>query len=132
MRKILFMAMACLSLVFTGCDKDNKGDEPTVPINADVRYEASVADPINYKIQVGYMDGTGAALKQEVVESPFKFNLKAQYGTFCYISVIPVQRITGIGDDTKVTAKMFINNKLHEEKSDDFSAIIQYMFGQND
>ena len=132
MRKVLFMAMACLSLVFTGCDKDNKGDEPTVPTNADVRYEASVADPVNYKIQVGYMDGTGAALKQEVVESPFKFDFKAQYGTYCYISVIPVQRVTGIGENTKVTAKMFINNKLHEETSDDFSAIIQYTFGQND
>lgn len=129
MRKFLFMMVASLSLVFAGCNKDSGSDEPTVT-NADVRYEASVADPVNYKIQVGYMDENGSPLKQVVVESPFSYEMKAKHGTYCYISVVPVQRIIGVGDDTKVSCKMYIDGKLHEEQTGDFSAIIQYMFGQ--
>jgi hypothetical protein len=126
---IEFMTMACLCLVFYSCNKDSDSEESTVT-DADVRYEASVADPVNYKIQVGYMDENGSPLKQIVVESPFLYEMKAKHGTYCYISVMPIQKVIGVGSDTKVNCKMYIDSKLHKEQTGDFSAIIQYIYGQ--
>lgn len=131
MKKIIIFMMACLSLTFAGCNKENEGENENTNKEGAVRYEASVSDPVNYKIQVGYMDKEGGDLKQEIVESPFKYELQAKHGTYLYISVKPVPRVIGVGGEKKVSCKMYIENKLHKEDSGENAALVQYLFGQD-
>lgn len=126
-----FLFVVSLCFFFVACDKDNNGDEPENPDTGyKVVYEASVSDPVNYKIRVAYMGKNDTKLKEEVVESPFSYEMKdLKKGAYLYISTQGVPRNVLVSPDKNLTCRIIINDKLHEEANDGFSAIIQYVLG---
>lgn len=142
MKKYLFMAMACLSLVFSGCSDDKKESEnPTA--KGKVRYEASVSDPENFKIKVSYTVGIDASsnipdandLTVVIVESPFTFEQEAKHGTYLWLSVSPVPKsdeLENLQKPKSVEAKMYVNGKPFKTHSGENYALVQYVFGQDD
>lgn len=130
--KVVLFVSTCLCLFFVGCDKNNNQEEenPDNVINATVRYEASVADKVNYKIRVAYIDENTTTLKEDIVESPWSYEMKGRKtGAYLYISTMAIPRNDLITPETTVTSKIYINGKLHDESTGDFSAIVQYILG---
>jgi hypothetical protein len=126
----LFIGILSVSFVSCGKDDDPADDNNGNAINSTVRYEASVSDAVNYKLRVAYVDETGAPLKEEIVESPWSYEMKnLKKGAYLYISTIAVPRNDLITPDKVVTSKIYIGGKLHEEKTGEFSAIVQYILG---
>lgn len=141
MKKYLFMAVACLSLVFSSCGDDNKESENTTA-KGKVQYEASVSDPENFKIKVSYTVGVDVSsniedtnyLTEVIVESPFTFEQEAKYGTYLWISVSPVPKsdeLENLQKPKSVEAKMYMNGKLFKTHSGENYALVQYVFGQD-
>jgi len=136
----LFLFVGLLGVCVVSCDSDDPTD-PDNPdnINSTVRYEASVADVVNYKLRVMYMeeyDGAYSAesakahLKEVIVESPFSYEMKnRKKGAYLYISVFAVPRNDLVTPETTVTSRILIDGKLHEEKKAEVSAIIQHILG---
>lgn len=56
MKKYLSLAMIGLSLMLSGCSKDDNNDPDTPPTGdiGKVRYEATVSDPENFKLLIHY------------------------------------------------------------------------------
>lgn len=141
MKKYLFMALACLSLVFSSCGDDNKESEnPTA--KGKVRYEASVSDPENFKIKVSYTVGVDASsnipdandLTVVIVESPFTFEQEAKYGTYLWVSVSPVPKsdeLDNLQKPKSVEAKMYMDGKLFKTHDGENYALVQHIFGQD-
>ena len=59
MKKYLSLAMIGLSLMLSGCSKDDNNDPDTPPTGdiGKVRYEATVSDPENFKLLIHYTVG---------------------------------------------------------------------------
>ena len=141
MKKYLFMALACLSLVFSSCGDDSKEpDSPT--LEGKVRYEASVSDPTNFKIKVSYTVGVSASsnipdasdLTVVIVESPFTIEQDAKFGTYLWLSVSPVAKsdeLENLQKPKSVEAKMYMDDKLFKTHSGENYALVQYVFGQD-
>ena len=135
--KSLLFLLLCISVCFVGCDKNddpiNNDDDNTdvnFNINATIRYEASVSDVINYKIRVAYLDENGSPLKADTVESPWQYKMEnIKVGALLYISCMPVPRNDLITPDKVVSSKLFIDNKLHEEDTGEYAAIVGYVLG---
>lgn len=82
MKKYLSLVMIGLSLMLSGCNKDDNNDPNTPPTGdtGKVRYEATVSDPENFKLLIHYTVGVDIsseapeeAAKEIIVESPFTF-----------------------------------------------------------
>jgi len=129
MKKYLSLLLACLSLVFIGCSDKDEPDAATT--TAKIRYEATVADPTNFKIQVGYIEENSTTLKQVVVESPFKYQLSAKTGTLIYLSVSPVARVETYVGSTTVKGIVYVDDKLFKEDSNALFSAIGFTFGVN-
>lgn len=80
MKKYLSLVMIGLSLMLSGCNKDDNNDPNTPPTGdtGKVRYEATVSDPENFKLLIHYTVGVDIsseapeeAAKEIIVESPF-------------------------------------------------------------
>lgn len=56
MKKYLSLVMIGLSLMLSGCNKDDNNDPDTPPTGdtGKVRYEATVSDPENFKLLIHY------------------------------------------------------------------------------
>lgn len=56
MKKYLSLVMIGLSLMLSGCNKDDNNDPNTPPTGdtGKVRYEATVSDPENFKLLIHY------------------------------------------------------------------------------
>lgn len=85
MKKYLSLVMIGLSLMLSGCNKDDNNDPDTPPTGdtGKVRYEATVSDPENFKLLIHYTVGVDIsseapeeAAKETIVESPFTFEQK--------------------------------------------------------
>lgn len=145
MKKYLFAVVACLSLFLVGCSKDNSGSELPGKTGK-VRYEATVSDPENYKVRILYTTGLDVSTnlpstnvedlaKEIIVESPFTFEQEAKYGTYLWLSAMPVPKNEDIETQDKpksVEVKMFIDGKLFKTNSGENYALVQYVFGQDD
>lgn len=129
MKKYLSLLLACLSLVFIGCSDKDEPDAATT--TAKIRYEATVADPTNFKIQVGYIEENSTTLKQVVVESPFKYQLSAKTGTLIYLSVTPVSRVSNYVGSTTVKGTIYIDNSLFKTDSDETFSSLGFTYGVN-
>lgn len=120
-------------IALTQCN--NGGDEPEPKDGGKVRYEATIDDPSNFKIQVNFMDNEGAPLKDTIVDTledgPFKLEFDADYGTYLYASVQPVARIEDFDGATTVSCKMYLDNSLLKQDSDDVFAVVEYVLGQD-
>ena len=59
MKKYLSLVMIGLSLMLSGCNKDDNNDPNTPPTGdtGKVRYEATVSDPENFKLLIHYTVG---------------------------------------------------------------------------
>ncbi len=59
MKKYLSLVMIGLSLMLSGCNKDDNNDPDTPPTGdtGKVRYEATVSDPENFKLLIHYTVG---------------------------------------------------------------------------
>lgn len=143
MKKFLSLVMIGLSLMLSGCSKDDNNDPDTPPTGdtGKVRYEATVSDPENFKLLVLYTVGVDfssespeKAAKEIVVESPFTFEQEAKQGTYLWLSAYPVPRdeenLENLQLPKKVEVKMFIDDKLHKSDSGENYAVVQYIFGQ--
>lgn len=134
--------MACLSLMLSGCSKDNnEPDSPTTGATGKVRYEATVSDPDNFKLLVHYTVGVDIsseapeeAAKEVIVESPFTFEQDAKQGTYLWISAYPVPKdeedIDNLNLPKTVEVKMFIDGELRKSNSGESYAMVQHIFGQ--
>ena len=78
MKKYLSLVMIGLSLMLSGCNKDDNNDPDTPPTGdtGKVRYEATVSDPENFKLLIHYTVGVDIsseapeeAAKETIVES---------------------------------------------------------------
>lgn len=131
----LFLFVGILGLCLVSCDKDDPAnDDDDNTLGSVIRYEASVSDPTNYKIRVMYSEGD--AIKQEenikevIVESPWTYELKdLKKGAVLYVSTFAVPRNDLVTPETKVTSKIFIDEKLKKESSGEFSAIVHHILG---
>ena len=58
-KKYLSLVMIGLSLMLSGCNKDDNNDPDTPPTGdtGEVRYEATVSDPENFKLLIHYTVG---------------------------------------------------------------------------
>ena len=143
MKKYLSLVMIGLSLMLSGCSKDDNNDPDTPPTGdtGKVRYEATVSDPENFKLLVLYTVGVDfssespeKAAKEIVVESPFTFEQEAKQGTYLWLSAYPVPRdkenLENLQLPKEVEVKMFIDDKLHKSDSGENYAVVQYIFGQ--
>ena len=129
MKTKLFLSLAFISFIFTSC---NTASEPyLVDKTGVISYEATVADPTNYKIQVGYIEENSTTLKQVVVESPFKYQLSAKTGTLIYLSVSPVARVETYVGSTTVKGIVYVDDKLFKEDSNALFSAIGFTFGVN-
>ena len=129
-KKIIYSVCACAALL-AGCAKNGDGGGTKDLPDVTIRYEASVSDPVNFKINVGYMDKTDTRLKTATVESPFTHEMTAGDGQYLYISARPESR-TGIippGTPKTVTVRLYIGGKLHEEATNGDAAIVQHIYG---
>ena len=88
MKKYLSLVMIGLSLMLSGCNKDDNNDPDTPPTGdtGKVRYEATVSDPENFKLLIHYTVGVDIsseapeeAAKETIVESPFTFEQEAKH-----------------------------------------------------
>lgn len=86
MKKYLSLVMIGLSLMLSGCNKDDNNDPDTPPTGdtGKVRYEATVSDPENFKLLIHYTVGVDIsseapeeAAKETIVESGKAKRLKA-------------------------------------------------------
>ena len=146
MKKYLFTAIACLNLFLVSCSKDDNEPESPIDKTGEVRYEATVSDPENYKIRVLYTTGLDVSTnlpsteveglaKEVIVESPFTFEQKAKKGTYLWLSAMPVPKSEDIEIQDKpksVEVKMYIDGKLFKTNSGENYALVQYVFGQDD
>ena len=91
MKKYLSLVMIGLSLMLSGCNKDDNNDPDTPPTGdtGKVRYEATVSDPENFKLLIHYTVGVDIsseapeeAAKETIVESPFTFEQEAKQGSY--------------------------------------------------
>jgi len=129
MKTKLFLSLAFISFIFTSC---NTASEPyLVDKTGVISYEATVADPTNYKIQVGYIEENSTTLKQVVVESPFKYQLSAKTGTLIYLSVTPVSRVSNYVGSTTVKGTIYIDNSLFKTDSDETFSSLGFTYGVN-
>lgn len=94
MKKYLSLVMIGLSLMLSGCNKDDNNDPDTPPTGdtGKVRYEATVSDPENFKLLIHYTVGVDIsseapeeAAKEIIVESPFTFEQEAKQGTYLWL-----------------------------------------------
>ena len=101
MKKYLSLVMIGLSLMLSGCNKDDNNDPDTPPTGdtGKVRYEATVSDPENFKLLIHYTVGVDIsseapeeAAKEIIVESPFTFEQEAKQGTYLWLSAYPIPK----------------------------------------
>lgn len=101
MKKYLSLVMIGLSLMLSGCNKDDNNDPNTPPTGdtGKVRYEATVSDPENFKLLIHYTVGVDIsseapeeAAKEIIVESPFTFEQEAKQGTYLWLSAYPIPK----------------------------------------
>lgn len=147
MKKYLSLVVIGLSLMLSGCSKDdnNNPDTPPTGDTGKVRYEATVSDPENFKLLIHYTVGVDISseapeeaakeiLVESLVESPFTFEQEAKQGTYLWLSAYPVpkneENLENLQLPKKVEVKIFIDNKLHKSNSGENYAMVQHIFGQ--
>lgn len=71
MKKYLSLVMIGLSLMLSGCNKDDNNDPNTPPTGdtGKVRYEATVSDPENFKLLIHYTVGVSPTFRTKVTLS---------------------------------------------------------------
>ncbi len=127
MKKYLSLVMIGLSLMLSGCNKDDNNDPDTPPTGdtGKVRYEATVSDPENFKLLIHYTVGVDIsseapeeAAKETIVESPFTFEQEAKQGTYLWLSAYPIpkdeENLENLQLPKTVEVKIFIDDKLHK------------------
>ena len=130
MKKYLSLVMIGLSLMLSGCNKDDNNDPNTPPTGdtGKVRYEATVSDPENFKLLIHYTVGVDIsseapeeAAKEIIVESPFTFEQEAKQGTYLWLSAYPIpkdeENLENLQLPKTVEVKIFIDDKLHKSNS---------------
>lgn len=130
MKKYLSLVMIGLSLMLSGCNKDDNNDPDTPPTGdtGKVRYEATVSDPENFKLLIHYTVGVDIsseapeeAAKETIVESPFTFEQEAKQGTYLWLSAYPIpkdeENLENLQLPKTVEVKIFIDDKLHKPHS---------------
>ena len=130
MKKYLSLVMIGLSLMLSGCNKDDNNDPDTPPTGdtGKVRYEATVSDPENFKLLIHYTVGVDIsseapeeAAKEIIVESPFTFEQEAKQGTYLWLSAYPIpkdeENLENLQLPKTVEVKIFIDDKLHKSNS---------------
>jgi hypothetical protein len=139
--KVFLLVSLSMSVFFAGCNKNDNPDNPDNVINATVRYEASVADNVNYKIRVSYIDKhyvNSAVDIEDIqdklffldVESPWSYEMKdCKYGAFLWISVDLIPRNVLVVPETTVTSRIYIDEKLHKEDTGGRYALVQHILG---
>ena len=143
MKKYLSLVMIGLSLMLSGCNKDDNNDPDTPPTGdtGKVRYEATVSDPENFKLLIHYTVGVDIsseapeeAAKEIIVESPFTFEQEAKQGTYLWLSAYPIpkdeENLENLQLPKTVEVKIFIDDKLHKSNSGENYAMVQHIFGQ--
>ena len=72
MKKYLSLVMIGLSLMLSGCSKDDNNDPDTPPTGdtGKVRYEATVSDPENFKLLVLYTISSPATIARRRTNCP--------------------------------------------------------------
>ena len=143
MKKYLSLVMIGLSLMLSGCNKDDNNDPDTPPTGdtGKVRYEATVSDPENFKLLIHYTVGVDIsseapeeAAKETIVESPFTFEQEAKQGTYLWLSAYPIpkdeENLENLQLPKTVEVKIFIDDKLHKSNSGENYAMVQHIFGQ--
>lgn len=119
MKKYLSLVMIGLSLMLSGCNKDDNNDPDTPPTGdtGKVRYEAPEE-----------------AAKEIIVESPFTFEQEAKQGTYLWLSAYPIpkdeENLENLQLPKTVEVKIFIDDKLHKSNSGENYAMVQHIFGQ--
>lgn len=143
MKKYLSLIMIGLSLMLSGCSKDDNND-PDTPSTGDtgkVRYEATVSDPENFKLLIHYTVGVDIsseapeeAAKEIIVESPFTFEQEAKQGAYLWLSAYHIpkdeENLENLQLPKTVEVKIFIDGKLHKSNSSENYAMVQHIFGQ--
>lgn len=141
MKKYLSLVMIGLSLMLSGCNKDDNNDPDTPPTGdtGKVRYEATVSDPENFKLLIHYTVGVDIsseapeeAAKETIVESPFTFEQEAKQGTYLWLSAYPIpkdeENLENLQLPKTVEVKIFIDDKLHKSNSGENYAMVQHIF----
>ena len=137
MKKFLSLAMIGLSLILSGCSKDDNNDPDTPPTGdiGKVRYEVTVSDPENFKLLIHYTVGVDIsseapeeAAKEIIVESPFTFEQEAKQGTYLWLSAYPIpkdeENLENLQLPKTVEVKIFIDDKLHKSNSGENYAMV--------
>ena len=143
MKKYLSLVMIGLSLMLSGCNKDDNNDPDTPPTGdtGKVRYEATVSDPENFKLLIHYTVGVDIsseapeeAAKETIVESPFTFEQEAKQGTYLWLSAYPIpkdeENLENLQLPKTVEVKIFIDDKLNKSNSGENHAMVQHIFGK--
>ena len=126
MKKYLSLVMIGLSLMLSGCNKDDNNDPDT---------------PENFKLLIHYTVGVDIsseapeeAAKEIIVESPFTFEQEAKQGTYLWLSAYPIpkdeENLENLQLPKTVEVKIFIDDKLHKSNSGENYAMVQHIFGQ--
>lgn len=132
MKKYLSLVMIGLSLMLSGCNKDDNND-PNTPPTGD--------NPENFKLLIHYTVGVDIsseapeeAAKEIIVESPFTFEQEAKQGTYLWLSAYPIpkdeENLENLQLPKTVEVKIFIDDKLHKSNSGENYAMVQHIFGQ--
>jgi hypothetical protein len=118
MKKYLSLVVIGLSLMLSGCSKDdnNNPDTPPTGDTGKVRYEATVSDPENFKLLIHYTVGVDIsseapeeAAKEILVESPFTFEQEAKQGTYLWLSAYPVPKNEENLENLQLPKKVEVN-----------------------
>lgn len=127
MKKYLFSSLILFSLFMVSCNSysDDISDDLMI---GKVKYEASLADTINYRMIITYMEQGKSNTKTVMVNNHFSYELKAEQGKLLWLSASASPRFKNI-KPTVVTATMYIDNQLVESSSDSIYSLVQAVYG---
>jgi hypothetical protein len=120
-----------LSVLLTACGEKDIPDTPNDTLKATVRYEASVSDNVNYKIRVSYVDENAQGIEDAAVSSPWSYEMKnPKTGAIplpLVVTAVPLGDSDIANPNKQVTAKIYIDGKLHAEHFGIASALVVYI-----
>ncbi|GAA4185337.1 MmpS family transport accessory protein [Sphingobacterium ginsenosidimutans] len=112
------------STLFTGCGKDDNGggDDPRkgFPKNVTIRYE--VSSTTNNKARVSYTNETGEDTSLENAALPFSKEVKKKVEFAEIVALVGSISVVN-NQNTNVTTKIFIDNKLVEDKTSSSNSV---------
>jgi hypothetical protein len=119
-----------LSVLLAACGEKEIPDNPKDTLKATIRYEASVSDNMRYKIRISYIDENARGIEDAIVSSPWSYEMKnPKTGKIPLPLVVSPVSVGGSdinNPDKHVTAKIYVDGKLHAEHSGTTTAVVVY------